>query len=185
MQHARLLLGLAAATLVAFGWLAHATCRCAGSRDRAAWANAMSQTELRSLEARDDAAAENGSFRPAAAIYRHRATRPLTRVWWPDGVLAGTTELDSEWFRFAAGTRPLARTTSWARWQFSYGAGVGVVLAMRQQGALEFMARVPAAEADETRFAKRAESDYSAAAPTIADPVSDRACRSFVQRHRF
>ncbi|HLP08888.1 MAG TPA: hypothetical protein VK178_12045 [Opitutaceae bacterium] len=185
MQHARLLLGLAAATLVALGWLAHATCRCAGSWNRAAWANAMSPAELRSLAARDDAAAEDGSFPPTAAIHRHRPARPLTRVWWPDGVLAGTTELDTEWFRFAAGTRPLARTTAWARWQFGYGAGAGVVLAMRQQGALEFMARVPAAEADETPFAKRAECDYSAAATTIADPVTGRVCRSSVQRHRF
>ncbi|MFT3830146.1 MAG: hypothetical protein QM691_10625 [Opitutaceae bacterium] len=184
MHHARLFLGLAAATLVALGWLAHATCRGGGAGAETAWANATSTAELCSLAVRDDAAAENGSFQPTAAVYRHPVARPVARVWWPDGVLAGTTELDPEWFRFTAGTRPLSRATSWGSWQFGYGAGVGVVLAMRQQGALEFMARVPAAEAHESRFAKHGEDAYSAAS-TIADPATALARRRLLQRHHF
>ncbi len=183
MQHVRLLLGLAAATLVALGWLAHATCCGAGSWNEAAWPDARTRAELRSPAARAEAPAEAGSLRPAEAIHQHRAARPLTRVWWPDGVLAGTTELDPELFRSAAGPRPIEPPLAADNWQS--GAGVGMESVLRPQGVRAFTVRAPAAEAGGTPFAKDAEWRTSAAARHNAGADAVSLLRATRANHRF
>jgi hypothetical protein len=120
-----------------------------------------------------------------SAIYRHRPARSVAQLLWSDGVPAGTAPVDGDWFPFTAGARPLAQAASFGKWQFVYGAGVGVVVAMRQQGALEFRSRGPAAEEDEAWLANRPEPDFSAANLPSAEPEprDDRWCSR--RRYRF